>query len=93
MAIHVIGYDLHPKQGETYSELIEAIKKVGSDWWHCLDSTWLVVSTRTAVQIRDELWQHMKADDQLLVVKYDAPDSAWIGFTKDDCSEWLKRNM
>ena len=58
MAIHVVGYDLHPKQGETYGELIEAIKKVGSDWWHCLDSTWLVVSVKTSVQIRDELWRH-----------------------------------
>jgi hypothetical protein len=92
MTIHIVGYDLHPKQGETYSELIEAIKKVGSDWWHCLDSTWLVVSTKTSVQIRDELWRHMKADDQLLVVKYEPHDSAWVGFA-GNCGDWLKKNM
>ncbi len=92
MAIHVVGYDLHPKQGETYNELIEAIKKVGSDWWHCLDSTWLVVSNKNSVQIRDEIWRHMKADDQLLVVKYEPHDAAWIGFT-GNCGDWLKRNM
>lgn len=92
MAIHVVGYDLHPKQGETYGELIEAIKKVGSDWWHCLDSTWLVVSMKSSVQIRDELWRHMKADDQLLVAKYEPHDSAWVGFG-GNCGEWLKKNM
>lgn len=68
MPTFAIGYDLHPSRGETYGELIEAIKEVGS-WWHHLDSTWIVVSTRTAVQIRDFLRPHLKADDQLLVVR------------------------
>ena len=92
MTIYMIGYDLHPKQGETYDELIAAIKNVGSNWWHCLDSTWLVVTTKTAVQVRDELWMHMKPDDQLLVVAYAPPNSAWVGF-KDSCQSWLKNNM
>jgi hypothetical protein len=39
MATFAIGYDLHPSKGETYDELIEAIKQVGSNWWHHLDST------------------------------------------------------
>ena len=92
MAIFVVGYDLHPSKGETYENLIEAIKAVGETWWHCLDSTWLVKSNKTSVQIRDELWQHMLADDQLLVVQYAPPGSAWIGFS-GDCATWLKNNM
>jgi hypothetical protein len=93
MAIFVVGYDLHPKQGETYSELIDACKKAGTTYWHCLDSTWLIKTDKTAVQLRDELWQHMKADDQLLVAKYESPGSAWSGFTTSNCGEWLKANM
>jgi hypothetical protein len=91
MAIYMIGYDLHPSKGETYEELIAAIKKLG-DWWHCLDSTWLLRCELTAVQIRDYLWKHMKADDQLLVVQYARPGSAWVGFS-GDCAAWLKNNM
>jgi hypothetical protein len=92
MTIYMIGYDLHPKVGESYDELIAAIKSVGTDWWHCLDSTWLVVTAKTSVQVRDELWRHMKADDQLLVVAYAPHNSAWAGF-QGDCQEWLKKNM
>jgi hypothetical protein len=91
MTLYMIGYDLHPTKGETYGELIGAIKALGS-WWHCLDSTWLVISDLTAVQIRDTLWSHMKSDDQLLVMVYSKGGAAWNGFNKD-CSDWLKSNL
>jgi hypothetical protein len=92
MTIYMIGYDLHPKNGETYGELISALKTVGTTWWHCLDSTWLIISSKTSTQIRDELWKHMKSDDQLLVVAYAPHDSAWAGFS-GNCQDWLKSNM
>jgi hypothetical protein len=92
MAIYMIGYDLHPKQGETYEKLIEAIENVGTARWHCLESTWLVATTKTAAEIRDELWNHMRGDDRLLVVQYAPPYTAWIGFS-GDCAGWLTTNM
>jgi hypothetical protein len=91
MTTFIIGYDLHPTRGETYDELIESIKSAGSLWWHYLDSTWVVVSNKTAAQIRDVLWKHMKADDQLLVVE-SGHVSAWAGFN-DKGSQWLKSNI
>jgi hypothetical protein len=93
MAIYMIGYDLHAKQGKTYKELIEAIKKVGTTHWHWLESTWLVVTTKTAAEIRDELWNHMRSDDdRLLVVQYAPPYAAWVGIS-GDCASWLTTNM
>ncbi len=91
MTIYVIGYDLHPTKGETYEELISAIRAFGN-CWHCLDSTWLIVSNLTALQICNTLWKHMKPDDQLLIVAYAPHNAAWAGFT-GDCETWLKRNM
>jgi hypothetical protein len=96
MAVYMIGYDLHPKVGETYGELIAAIEKVGTPWWHCLDSTWLVVTDKSAVQIRDELKRHIRDDDQLLVIKYALAEhqAAWFGFqNKGNCHEWLTKNL
>jgi hypothetical protein len=90
MAIYVVGYDLHPKAGEKYDDLINTIKNLGG-WWHCLDSTWLVKSDLSATDVRDRLWKHMKADDQLLVVTYSRP-SAWNGFS-GDCQTWLSNNL
>jgi hypothetical protein len=90
MATYIIGYDLHPTKGETYDELIDAIKTIGK-WWHHLDSTWVVVSDETAAAIRDKLQGHMKSDDQLLVVKSSGV-GAWFGFN-DKGSSWLKDNL
>jgi hypothetical protein len=84
----MIGYDLH--EGEDYADLIDAIKTYGT-WWHCLDSTWLIESTDTALEIRDNLWQHMLEGDKLLVICYKRP-AAWAGF-KGNCQTWLKDKL
>lgn len=94
MAVYVIGYDLHPKKGETYDNLIKAIQDLGT-WWHCLDSTWMVDSSLDAGGIRDALRPHMYKDDQLLVVKYASSGGgrwAYSGFT-GDCAQWIKDHL
>ena len=92
MATHLIGYDIHPAKGETYENLFEGIKSLGA-WWHHLDSTWLLISNLTAVQIRDQLKAHLPAsDDQLLVLTVSGDAGAWYGFN-DSGSKWLKNNL
>jgi hypothetical protein len=92
MATHLIGYDIHPSKGETYDDLFSGIKAIGA-WWHHLDSTWLVISDLTAVQIRDRLKAHLPAsDDQLLVLTVSGDAGAWWGFN-DSGSQWLKANL
>lgn len=92
MATHLIGYDLHPSKGETYETLFESIKGLGA-WWHHLDSTWLVISDLTAVQIRDRLKAHLPAsDDQLLVLTVSGDAAAWYGFNESG-SNWLQANL
>jgi len=86
----MIGYDLHPSRGETYDELIAAIKRVGS-WWHHLDSTWIVTTAKSAAQIRDALVPHVKSDDQLLVARLSG-EAAWYGFSERG-SRWLKESL
>jgi len=93
LGTHLIGYDIHPSKGETYEKLFTAIKELGSKWWHHLDSTWLVVNDKTAVEIRDNLSAHLPAsDDQLLVITVTADARAWYGFN-DSGSEWLRDNF
>ena len=92
MATHLIGYDIHPVRGETYSDLIAAIKRLGN-WWHHLNSTWFVISSLTAVQIRDMLRRHLPYnDDQLLVLTVSGDAGAWAGFNNDG-SNWLQQNL
>jgi hypothetical protein len=89
MNAYLIGYDLN-RPGQYYTDLIEAIKKIGN-WWHCLDSTWIVKTNSTAVQIRDYLTRYLDTNDELLVVCLSG-DAAWRGFD-NQCSSWLKENL
>lgn len=90
MTTYIIGYDLTKKDGHDYTNLIEAIKSY-PDWWHYLDSTWVVVTNQSAVQIRDALKAHMHQDDELLVVQSSGV-GAWSGFDTTG-SEWLKNKL
>jgi hypothetical protein len=89
MKTYMIGYDLN-RPGQNYANLFEAIKKIG-DWWHCLDSTWIVKSSSSAVQIRDYLQSHIDKSDELIIVELSGV-AAWTGFD-ETCSAWLKNNL
>lgn len=91
MAIYMIGYDLQPSKEEDYENLFTALEGIGSGYWDCLDSTWLVITEKTATQIRDELKRHLKDGDRLLVMRY-GESAAWLGF-KDECQTWLEDKL
>ena len=90
MATLMIGYDLN-KSGKDYTGLINEIKANFSTYWHHLDSTWLVLTDRTPVQVRDLLALHIDSDDEILVATVSAP-AAWRGFNESG-SKWLKDNL
>lgn len=89
MKTYMIGYDLN-RPGQDYATLHDAIKALGI-WWHCLDSTWLVKSNRSAENIRDTLTPHVDANDEVLVASLTG-ESAWTGFDQK-CSGWLTNNI
>ena len=89
MKAYLVTYDLN-RPGQNYDDLFEAIKAIGT-WWHCLDSTWIVKSNLSAVQVRDSLSPQIDRNDSLLVVALSG-EGAWMGFS-EDCSSWLKNNL
>jgi hypothetical protein len=90
MTTYIIGYDLHPTKDEKYENLIGAIKAYRT-WWHHLDSTWVIVSDKSAAETRDDLKRHMYKDDQLLVVQ-SGNIGSWYGFD-DNGNNWLRKNL
>ena len=89
MASVLITYDLITP-GKKYTDLHDSIKTLGS-WWHCVDSTWIIKSDFSLVQIRDELKKHVDSNDKLVVLALSGA-GAWIGLDKN-CSEWLATNL
>jgi hypothetical protein len=91
MAIYMIGYDLHPSEGENYDKLFAALEAIGTRYWDCLESTRLVMTDKSAAQIKDEISQHLKPEDRVLVMRY-GEGAAWLGF-QYECQTWLEDNL
>jgi hypothetical protein len=97
MPVFMIGYDLH--EGEDYENLINAIKSLTTSWWHCLDSTWFIISNSDAQTIRETLKPHMRNPDvtngdKLLVVRIATPANwACTGSFAESCKQWLLDNL
>lgn len=89
MAAFLITYDLINKDSGKYEKLIDAIKTYGT-WARVTESTWVVTSDDPAAVIRDNLKQHMSADDRLFVLK-SGVNAAWSNVRCKN--EWLKKNL
>ncbi|SIT02803.1 hypothetical protein SAMN05421786_104140 [Chryseobacterium ureilyticum] len=87
MSCYIINYDLN--NSKDYDSVFKAIKSYDK-WAKVLKSCWAVVTTKTAVEVRDHLASVMDNDDGLFVVK-----SSGIGAWQHvECSnQWLKDNL
>lgn len=83
--VYCISYDLK-RPGQSYPKLYEAIKGLG-DWWHYLDSTWLVDAGLTASQIFERLKPHVDANDRILIAAVQADYSGWL---EEEAWQWIR---
>ncbi|MFS8981331.1 hypothetical protein [Cupriavidus necator] len=89
MTTFIVGCNLR-KSGRNYADLYEALKGYPM-WWHHLDSLWIVVTNKTAIQVRDHLRQYIDVNDRLLVMRCER-EAAWTGF-EENGSDWLMENL
>jgi hypothetical protein len=85
----LVAYDLN-RPGQNYSSLYKALKAVPL-WWHYLDSTWLLRTEESAVQVRDRLLQRLDESDELLVIDVTDTEAAWEGFDPR-ANQWIRDN-
>lgn len=87
--LYLVTYDLN-KSGQDYKALHEAIKSLGN-WWHYLDSTWLVKSRLTVQQVTDHLTPRIDDNDRLLVL--DVTGVGYNGWLTQDAWKWIGENI
>lgn len=86
----LVGYDLH-KPRQEYEAVWDVLRAMGT-WWHHLDSTWIVRTELTPVQLRTQLRQLVDGDDEILVI--DVSGRSWAGYGFEQRAyDWLKKNM
>ena len=88
MKVYQISYDLRKQRN--YEALYERIRSYGI-YSHALESTWLIASNQTAVQVCDYLYEVMDSDDGLLVTRLQG-EAAWNGL-RDKTTEWLQNQL
>lgn len=86
MAVYALTYDLH-KPDQDYEDLIQAIKSLGG-YSHRFDSFWLVETSSTATEIRDNLQKYLDSNDSLFVIKTIKHWSSWN--LAEGGVDWLK---
>lgn len=88
MKVYQIDYDL--RKHRNYNELYARIKSYGV-WCHALESTWLIATNQSAVQVRDHLMRAMDSDDRLLVTQLQG-EAAWKGLDPQIVG-WLRLKL
>lgn len=88
MKVYQINYDLRKQRN--YDDLYKRIKAYGT-WCHALESTWLIATNQSAVQVRDYLQGAMDKDDGLLVTRLNG-EAAWYGLSAE-INQWLKAQL
>jgi hypothetical protein len=75
MACYMIACELN-RPGDDYIDLVEAIERLDTRWRPCLEGMWLVVTEKSAAEIRDELRAYLGPNDQLFVAQLSG-EVAW----------------
>jgi len=73
----IVTYDLcKPETSADYKELIDRIKQ----YTHCklMESCWLISTSWTCAQVREDLSQHIDSNDRLFVANLTG-EASWIG--------------
>ena len=91
MAVYIVTYDLrNEKTGDKYNRLISLIKQDGI--WACLgESSYLVESELSAVELRNRYREVLNLDDILFVGVLTAP-AAWYGYSQQ-ITDWIKTKL
>ena len=83
--IYSVHYDLK-EPGQNYDDLHAAIKSCGN-WWHYLDSTWLVDTNLNANGVWDRLSPYIDKNDNVLVIGVTNDFQGWLPIKAWD---WIK---
>lgn len=86
MATYMVTYDLH-LHGQNYECITSKLKEYGTHW-HAQGSVWIIKTSTSAAQVRDELLDCLDSNDKLIVAKL-AGEAAWFGYPANTTS-WLQ---
>lgn len=91
MKTYLISYDLiNPETLPEYIRLFNTIKSA-TFWAKPLESVWLVKTTLSSVQIRDELVKVIDANDKIMIIEV---TNNWATFNlPKEVTDWMQQRL
>ena len=85
---YLISYDLKSSEKD-YKDLFKTIKNFGN-WWHYLDSTWIIKTNLSSGEIWSQLKKYFEGNDYLFIVEI---TKNYAGFLPKDAWKWIKEQF
>jgi hypothetical protein len=89
MRVLLIAYTLR-NDFKDYSSFFEAIKGNCSQWWHFIDSIFIVYTHHSANEYAHFLYPHMENDDSLFVTRLKHEEQGWL---VKEAWDWLNEKQ
>ncbi len=88
--ILLVTYELKGQPGKSYDKLYSILKS-SNEWWHYLDSTWIIDTNDTVKEFSDKILQAIDGgNDNFLVVEITGQSRQ--GWLPTKAWEWLKKH-
>jgi hypothetical protein len=84
--VYIVSYDLNVP-GQDYKGLYDELKK-STNWWHYLDSTWLIYTSHSAEKLFDRLSPHLDKSDRILVIRVTNEYQGWL---TEEAWQWIRQ--
>ncbi|HLX08941.1 MAG TPA: hypothetical protein VKY89_13895 [Thermoanaerobaculia bacterium] len=88
MHIYNVSYDLK-KPGRNYAALFTELKRIG-DWWHYLESTWLIATDETASQVWNRISPAIDQNDRVLIIEVVNNTNGWL---TQEAWDWINQHF
>ena len=73
----IVTYTLR-NQYKDYSPFFNSIKSNCTEWWHFLDSTFIVSTPKSAAEFAQALFPYMEATDSVFVSRLQKDYNGWL---------------
>lgn len=86
--LNIVTYTIHPDRDTT--NLINELQK-SSNWWHYLDTTWLIASNETPEQLWIRLAPNVAPTDYILIAQF-ALYATYYGWLPKEAFDWIAQH-
>lgn len=90
--LYIVSYDLKDREsGKDYTPLYEAIKGCSTQWWHYLESVWIIRTNNSINECNTIIKKQLSEKDLLLIMEITG--QKYQGWLPSKAWDWIRSNI